>query len=338
MARDMGVELAELEGSGPGGRIVKADVEAAAEGGSKTRERKPEEEEREREPAQAKGSEDGAGDGRVKASPVARRMARDMGVELAERLTDRIDRIRELLAVEPSEAVDRFVLRMPRGYFLSVDPATAARHFSTVSPPLGTKEVRTAVGEGARPGSYELLVVAADRPGLLSQIAGALSLAGLSILTAQAFTTDDGAAVDLFEVEGAFEREISEERWRAFRSTLRRSIDGAISLERRVEDKRGHYPPPRLIAPMTVSIDNQASDFSTVIEVGAPDRIGLLYDITRALAELKLDVHLAKVTTYTDRVVDAFYVRDALGRKVTDPGQVREVEEVLRRHVGAPDA
>jgi pyruvate dehydrogenase E2 component (dihydrolipoamide acetyltransferase) len=30
MARDLGVELATLEGSGPGGRIVKADVEAAA--------------------------------------------------------------------------------------------------------------------------------------------------------------------------------------------------------------------------------------------------------------------------------------------------------------------
>jgi pyruvate dehydrogenase E2 component (dihydrolipoamide acetyltransferase) len=40
MARDMGVELAQLEGSGPGGRIVKADVEAAAKGGgTKTEER-----------------------------------------------------------------------------------------------------------------------------------------------------------------------------------------------------------------------------------------------------------------------------------------------------------
>ena len=33
MARDLGVELAELEGTGPGGRIVKADVQAAAENG-----------------------------------------------------------------------------------------------------------------------------------------------------------------------------------------------------------------------------------------------------------------------------------------------------------------
>jgi [protein-PII] uridylyltransferase len=71
-----------------------------------------------------------------------------------------------------------------------------------------------------------------------------------------------------------------------------------------------------------------------VIEVGAPDRIGLLYDITSALADLTLDVHLAKVATYTDRVIDAFYVRDALGRKVTDQAQVAEIESTVRARLG----
>ena len=96
------------------------------------------------------------------------------------------------------------------------------------------------------------------------------------------------------------------------------------------EERRARYPAPRSDAPVTVVVDNEASDFSTVIEVGGPDRIGLLYDITSALAELQLDVHLAKVATYTDRVVDSFYVRDALGRKVTEPAQVAEIEGALR--------
>ena len=111
------------------------------------------------------------------------------------------------------------------------------------------------------------------------------------------FTTDDRAAVDLFEVEGAFESEITEARWREFRNVLRRTLDGSISLERRVEEKRQHYP-ARGESPVTVKVDNDASDFSTVIEVGAPDRIGLLHDITRVFADLRLDVHLAKVATY----------------------------------------
>jgi len=260
----------------------------------------------------------------------------DMGREVAERLTDRIERLRDLLIAEPPGEVERYVLRMPRSYFLSVDPVQAARHFALIAPVVGANEVRSAAVAGGPPDGYELLVVAVDRPGLLSWIAGSLSLAGLSILRAQAFTTDDGIAVDLFEVEGAFEPEIREERWREFRTVLRKVLEGRISLEHRVEEKRRHYPAPTRPSAVTVRVDQQASDFFTVIEVGAPDRIGLLYDITRTLADLHLDVHLAKVATYTDRVIDAFYVRDELGRKVRDPAQVAEVESAFRARLEHP--
>jgi [protein-PII] uridylyltransferase len=160
-------------------------------------------------------------------------------------------------------------------------------------------------------------------------IAGALSLAGLSILSAQVFTTDDGTAVDVFDVEGTFEHEVGEERWRDFRSILRKAIEGRLSLAYRVEEKRRRYPAPRGEVPVRVAVDNSASDFSTVIEVGAADRIGLLFDVTRTLSELGLDVHLAKVATYGDRVVDAFYVRDDLGRKVDDDERIAELRRVL---------
>ena len=158
--------------------------------------------------------------------------------------------------------------------------------------------------------------------------AGSLAVGGISILSAQVFTTDDGTAADLFEVEGAFEPEISEARWRAFRATLRRTIEGAISLEHRVEEIRRHYPAPKVPTTVTVRVDDEASDFSTVIEVGAPDRIGLLYDITRTFADLELDVHLAKVATFDGRVVDAFYVRDRLGRKIAGR-QMDEAEAAI---------
>ena len=240
-----------------------------------------------------------------------------MGEELAARLAERTEAVRALLAGEPEADVDRFVLRMPRGYFLSMEPDQAERHFHAIAPHLGANEVRTAAAPRG-PGAYELLVVTPDRPALLALIAGALAVGGISILSAQVFTTDDHVAADVFEVAGAFEPEITEERWRGFRTTLRRGIEGAISIDRKVEDTRRHYPAPKLQTPVTVRADNEASDFSTVIEVGAPDRMGLLYDITRAFSTLELDVHLAKVATFDGRVVDAFYVRDELGRKVTD--------------------
>lgn len=258
----------------------------------------------------------------------------EMGVEVAERLTDGIGRVRDLLAAEPSAEVERFVLRMPRSYFLSVPPAKIARHYSTIAPELGRHDLRTATQPGGGAGTHELLVVAADRPGLLSWIAGALSLAGLSILTAQVFTTEDGVAADLFEVQGAFEPEVGEERWREFRGVLRKAIDGRVSLEHRMNEKRRHYP-ERSDTPVTVAVDNDASDFFTVIEVGAPDRIGLLYDITRTLSDMELDVHLAKVATYTDRVIDAFYVRDSVGRKLEDTERVAALEAAMRKRLTA---
>jgi [protein-PII] uridylyltransferase len=256
-----------------------------------------------------------------------------MGTETAERLTARVEELRSALEGEDPKEIERFLLRMPRSYFLTLSLEQIVTHFPMVRPPIGALEVRTLAGPGTRPATYGLSVVAADRPGLLSLIAGALSVAGLSILTAQVFTTEDGAAVDVFEVEGAFEPEIGEERWREFRTMLRKAIEGRMSLAYRVQEKRKHYPVVRSDIPVEVRVDNDVSDFFTVIDVGAPDRIGLLFDITRTFAELQLDVHLAKVATYGHRVIDAFYVRDVLGRKVDDREQIAELDRVLRARV-----
>jgi [protein-PII] uridylyltransferase len=257
----------------------------------------------------------------------------DVGPGTAERLSARAEAIRAALEGEDPVVVERFLLRMPRGYVLSVPLERVASHVRLVATPVGAHEVRTHASEGPREATYDLAVVATDRPGLLSMIAGALSLAGLSVLTAQVFTTDDGVAVDLFEIEGAFENDVGEDRWREFRTTLRKAIEGRLSLDHRVREKRRHYPVPRRDVPVRVEVDNDASDFFTVIEVGAPDRLGLLFDVTRTFGELQLDVHLAKVATLGARVVDSFYVRDDLGRKVDDLERVRELERALRARI-----
>jgi [protein-PII] uridylyltransferase len=257
-----------------------------------------------------------------------------MGEELAASLTERIGAVRTLLAAEPDRDVDDFVLRMPRGYFLSIEPERAAAHFHTIAPYLTSDEVRTASAPGSRPGTYELLVVTNDRPAILAAVAGALAVGGISILSAQVFTTSDHVAVDLFDVEGVFEAEITEGRWRGFRKTLRRVVEGAISIDGKVEEMRRHYPPPSVRTPVTVRVDDDASDFSTVLEIGAPDRMGLLYDITDVLSRSGIDVHLAKVATFDGRVVDAFYVRDELGRKLTDPDRLASLDAALQERLG----
>src|SRR4029450_6350600 len=124
--------------------------------------------------------------------------------------------LRDLLPDERPAEIDLFMKRMPRGYLLATPAEQAARHFPLLRGPVGAHEVRTLSGPGARPGPHALTVIASDRPGLLSWIAGSLSLAGLSILTAQVFTTDDGVAVDVFGVEGGVDGPIGGERCGVF--------------------------------------------------------------------------------------------------------------------------
>src|SRR5690606_6608178 len=78
-----------------------------------------------------------------------------------------------------------------------------------------------------------------------------------------------------------------------------------------------------------VRFDNEATHRATVIEVHATDAVGVLNRITRALAELDLDIRSAKVQTLGHEVVDAFYVLDAEGAKITDPDHQAEVRRAI---------
>jgi [protein-PII] uridylyltransferase len=178
-------------------------------------------------------------------------------------------------------------------------------------------------------------LVASDRPGLFFRVAGTLALHGLDVLSARAWSTDDGLAVESFRVESVFGRPPD---WSALEADLRLALAGRLSLEARLADRARDYataPRPAAAGPprIHVTVDNDASESATVVEVRAPDRIGTLYRITRALAELDLDVRLAKVATLGHEVVDAFYVVDGTGAKITDPDHLRELERAVAAHL-----
>ena len=88
--------------------------------------------------------------------------------------------------------------------------------------------------------------------------------------------------------------------------------------------------------PARVLIDDKASATHTVIEVNGRDRPGLLYALTRALADLKLQVSSAKISTYGERVVDVFYVKDAFGLQVTHPKLLQQARTALLAALADP--
>lgn len=248
----------------------------------------------------------------------------------------RLARARDLAAASLARAghgraeVEGFLESLPPGYLLWAEPEDVPRHLPLVLPPPDPNEVRTWIRPGRSEGTHLAAIGAGDRPGLLATIAGALTLSGLSVLTAQAFTTAEGTALDAFEVAGAFDPHVGEDRWRRLRRTVRHALEGRIDVGDRIEELRTHYPVAGPDVPVEVRVDGTASGRFTVVEVGAPDRLGLLFDLARTFADAGLDVHLAKVATYGPRVVDAFYVADEAGRKLDDPERQAGLERALR--------
>jgi len=161
-----------------------------------------------------------------------------------------------------------------------------------------------------------LTVVAADRPGLLSLVAGTLALHRLDVRSAVA--TDDGGdmAIEIFEIApraGGEGLDIAR-----LRGDLVRALDGELLLSARLADlekayARGRRPAAARPPEVRVIVDEAASAHASVIEVRAPDSHSLLYRLTRVLAESGLDVVSARLSTIGHEVVDAFYVRESAG-------------------------
>ena len=78
-----------------------------------------------------------------------------------------------------------------------------------------------------------------------------------------------------------------------------------------------------------VIIDNNASQKYTVIEINGPDRIGFLYAITSALTDSGLQISSAHISTYGERAVDAFYIRDVFGLKIVDKNKLEKIRHKL---------
>ena len=187
----------------------------------------------------------------------------------------------------------------------------------------------------------ELTVYTPDHPGLFSEIAGAVALAGANIVDAKIVTLADGMALDTLSVLDAADKEFNDEsRLVRLKQRVEDVLRGKVRLAREFEkaSKQGLFrkQSPFKVAPR-VLIDNNVSDTDTVIEVNGHDRIGFLYDVTSALTALGLKIGSAHITTYGERAVDTFYVRDVFGMKVLHEAKLKQVHARLLEALQARD-
>ncbi|MDA8140397.1 MAG: [protein-PII] uridylyltransferase [Desulfobacteraceae bacterium] len=183
-----------------------------------------------------------------------------------------------------------------------------------------------------------ITLCAKDRPGLLSRIAGVLTLNNIDILDVRIFTWRNNIALDIFEVKAPVDLFFEEERWQRAARNLNEALGDQLDLSKELAVKLDGFRTIQAKAmtknrPQKVVIDNETSSFFTIIEVVAWDFPGLLYRVTDALFRCRLDIWVAKIATRVDQVVDVFYVRNFDGEKVDRDEEVatirKTVEEVL---------
>jgi [protein-PII] uridylyltransferase len=173
-----------------------------------------------------------------------------------------------------------------------------------------------------------------DRERLFCNITGSFTATGFNILSAEIQTRSDGVALDTFYVTDARAGNVPgrDERLK-FETLLTKiltagNVDVAqlISKQKRAPSIYKSIEGDRI--PISIHMDNSALD-RTIIDIEAEDRIGLLYDISIVLAELGLQVSLAKILTEKGAAIDTFYVTEYTGVKVQNPERIKGIEHKL---------
>jgi [protein-PII] uridylyltransferase len=218
-------------------------------------------------------------------------------------------------------------------YLLSVSLEDQVRHAHFIRE---TDKAGQALATMVRTNTFnaitEITVLAPDHPRLLSIIAGACAAAGANIADAQIFTTTDGRALDTILVNREFA--IDEDELRRA-GTIGRMIEDVLSGKKRLPEviatrAKGRKRNKTFDIPPSVIISNGLSNKFTVIEVECLDRTGLLAEITAVLADLSLDIHSARITTFGEKVIDTFYVTDLVGHKVTNENRQGSIAARLK--------
>jgi [protein-PII] uridylyltransferase len=228
-------------------------------------------------------------------------------------------------------------------YWLSFDPATHERHGRLVRDARHTNAPLSVQHEVLHNRAVtEVTVYAADHAGLFSRIAGALAIAGASIVDARIHTMTNGMALDTFWIQdaagGIF---ASPQRLARLSVLIEQALSGRLRMASEIRSlsdallgqrMRAIHVPPRVV------IDNHASNTHTVVEVNGRDRPGLLHDVTAAITDQGMQIASAHVSTYGVRAIDVFYVKDVFGLKIQNERKLENLRQAILRALTGGDS
>jgi [protein-PII] uridylyltransferase len=177
-----------------------------------------------------------------------------------------------------------------------------------------------------------------ERERLLAKVAGSFSVVPLNILSADIFPRGDNVVLGVFRVCDTKGRPVTHQRDCALvEQTLRRALEDEsfhfLPLIERAK-RQSHCLTPGIEFPTRITIDNKTHPVYALIEIQAPDRIGLLYDVLTCLDRENLLISLSRINTQAGAAIDTLYVVDRSTRaKITDPHRIRAIQQHLQNAI-----
>ena len=206
--------------------------------------------------------------------------------------------------------------------------------------PTGRKLSASTAVRSFRGGFSEFILCARDVHGLFTNVSGVLTALHINILGAHVYTMRSGLALEVYRLttpEGEEkERELA---WEELRQTLEQMLRGEVSVDELIQ-RRGRpvgATRPPAASPETVTVTNDESDFYTIADVAAHDRLGLLHDLTRVIANHGLEIYISKAGFVLDQVTDTFYLKTPDGKKIFDEELLASLERELLIAAQGPD-
>ena len=240
---------------------------------------------------------------------------------------------REQLPDWSEEEFDMHAALLPRSYWTGFDTEAHVRH-AELSREFRTLDVPLLVDFRQDPERKvtELTLLTVDDAGLFSRIAGAVAGHGVNIAGARISTCSDGTVLDVFMLQTPDNELISDSQLLdRIRENIDRAVTGTLRPQAALRDRWRSLPQRvrHLPVPARVILSNKISSTHTVVEVNGRDMPGLLHRMTQALADLGLQIQTATVSTYGERVVDVFYVKDLYGLQIHNEARLETIRTRL---------